>query len=228
MTIKITGRVLTASTDDRTITGLLLPYGEQGSTSVGKVTAEPGALTIPEDPGDVHLNVEHDATRPIGKAVAIDERDEGLVATFRVAATRAGDDVLEEAREGLRACLSVEVDEPVIRAGRLVGGRLSGAGAVVRPAFPSAQLVAADHGDDPDEDEDENPDDTLPTDDDQNEPDDQEDRMTARLSKPATRPGGLTAAKPRAQVTETGPSAHVLFAALAETPDTGLGPTLED
>lgn len=149
--ITVTGRVLTASAEARTITGLLLPYGEEGHTNVGKITAAAGAVTIPDDVSTVHLNIEHDFTRPVGRATSITETDEGLVATFAVARTRAGDDLLEEAAEGLRAALSVEVDEPVIRAGSLLGGVLSGAGAVVRPAFPSAQLVAADAGDLPPE-----------------------------------------------------------------------------
>lgn len=144
-TIKIAGRVMTASREDRTITGLLLPYGEEGRTNVGKITAAAGCLTIPEA-SDVKLDIEHDETRPVGRGAAIGETDDGIVATFSIARTRAGDDVLEEAAEGLRTGLSVEVEEPIIRAGALVGGKLTGAGVVVKPAFPSAQLVAADAG----------------------------------------------------------------------------------
>lgn len=144
-TIKIAGRVMTASREDRTITGLLLPYGEVGRTNVGKITAAAGCLTIPEA-SDVKLDIEHDETRPVGRGAAIGETDDGIVATFSIARTRAGDDVLEEAAEGLRTGLSVEVEEPIIRAGALMGGKLTGAGVVVKPAFPSAQLVAADAG----------------------------------------------------------------------------------
>ena len=144
-TIKIAGRVMTASREDRTITGLLLPYGEEGRTNVGKITAAAGCLTIPEA-SDVKLDIEHDETRPVGRGAAIGETDDGIVATFSIARTRAGDDVLEEAAEGLRTGLSVEVEEPIIRAGALIGGKLTGAGVVVKPAFPSAQLVAADAG----------------------------------------------------------------------------------
>lgn len=145
-TIKIAGRVMTASREDRTITGLLLPYGEEGRTNVGKITASAGSLTIPDPVSDVKLDIEHDLTRPVGRASEIVDTDAGLVATWSIARTRAGDDVLEEAAEGLRTGLSVEVDEPVIRNGALLGGRLTGAGIVVSPAFPSALLVAADAG----------------------------------------------------------------------------------
>lgn len=145
-TIKIAGRVMTASREDRTITGLLLPYGEEGRTNVGKITASAGSLTIPDPVSDVKLDIEHDLTRPVGRASEIVDTDAGLVATWSIARTRAGDDVLEEAAEGLRTGLSVEVEDPVIRGGALLGGVLTGAGVVVNPAFPSAQLVAADAG----------------------------------------------------------------------------------
>lgn len=145
-TIKIAGRVMTASREDRTITGLLLPYGEEGRTNVGKITASAGSLTIPDPVSDVKLDIEHDLTRPVGRASEIVDTDAGLVATWSIARTRAGDDVLEEAAEGLRTGLSVEVEDPVIRGGVLLGGVLTGAGVVVNPAFPSAQLVAADAG----------------------------------------------------------------------------------
>lgn len=145
-TIKITGRVLAASREERVLSGLLLPYGEEGRTNVGRITAAAGAVELPEDPSTVKLDIEHDLTRPVGKATAITETEEGLVATFAIARTRTGDDILEEADEGLRTGLSVEVDDPVIRAGALVGGRLAGAAVCVSPAFPSAQLAASDMG----------------------------------------------------------------------------------
>ena len=146
-TITIAGSVLSASREDRTITGMLLPFGEEGHTSAGTVTAKAGCLTIPEDASEVILNVEHDDLRPIGRATSIEETNDGLVATFRIAETTAGTDILIEAAEGLRTGLSFEVASAVIRDGQLVGGELVGAGAVRHPAFPSAQIVASDCGD---------------------------------------------------------------------------------
>lgn len=148
ITLHLDGARLTAADDgSRTLTGMLVPYDEDGNTSIGRLRVRAGALTIPDDPADVILNTEHDQTRPIGRAARLTPTDDGITASFTVAHTRAGDDALEEAREGLRACLSVEVDNPVVRNGVMVGGLLAGAGHVVRPAFPSAQLVAADCGD---------------------------------------------------------------------------------
>lgn len=144
--MQVNGHLLTASVEDRTLTYRLLPFGEAGSTNLGKITASAGSVTVPDNVGSVGLNIEHDFTRPVGRATEIHEDKDGLVATFKVSRTTAGNDLLEEAAEGLRAAVSVEIDSPVIRDGALISGALTGAGAVVRPAFPSAQLVAADAG----------------------------------------------------------------------------------
>lgn len=148
-TIKLIGKALTANRDERTISGLLLPFGEVGYTSAGAITASAGAVTLPEDPSSVHLNLEHDPLRPVGKGVTFEEREDGIHASYRVANTTAGNDLLTEVEEGLRAHLSVEVSDPVITDGVLVGGALTGTGAVVKPAFASAaiyQVTAADCG----------------------------------------------------------------------------------
>ena len=92
--------MLTANVDDRTITGLMLPYGAPGGrTNLGRVIASAGSVTIPDDPAGVVLNLEHQRTSPIGRATSITEEADGLHATFRVARTRAGDDLLAEVAE---------------------------------------------------------------------------------------------------------------------------------
>lgn len=138
--------LLEASERDRTLRYLLLPWGEQGRTSIGAVIASPGSVELPDDPSSVKLNLEHDRRRPVGRATALWEEVSGILATFVVARTSTGDDVLEEAAAGLRTAVSVEVDEPVVRRGRLLSGLLTAAAAVVEPAFPSARLVASDCG----------------------------------------------------------------------------------
>ncbi|WP_026874288.1 hypothetical protein [Jiangella gansuensis] len=145
------GTLLEASADDRTLTYRLLPYGEQGRTNLGRVTAGPGVVRIPGDPSELVANLEHDRKRPVARATSITEDDGGLTATFRIAATTAGNDLLAEAAEGLRTGISVELSDPVIRNGKLLSAELAGAGFVASPAFPSAQLVAADAGELPDE-----------------------------------------------------------------------------
>lgn len=139
---------LKANKEERLVTGLMLPYGEIGFTNLGKVTASKGAVSLPEDITSVTLNMEHTDTRPVGRATSIEETDEGLVATFKIAKTTTGDDLLEEISDGLRSGLSVEVDSPIIKAGQMLSGLLTACAAVVNPAFNSARvLTAADCGD---------------------------------------------------------------------------------
>ncbi len=153
--LKARGGLLTASLEERILRYRLLPFGEPGSTNKGKILASSGSVEVPAEP--LPVNLEHDYTRPVGSMEA-EETPDGLEATVHVAKTRAGDDVLEEAAAGLRAGISVEIDNPVIRAGKLIAGKLSGAGLVVKPAYPSALLMAADFGEkDADEDEDDVP-----------------------------------------------------------------------
>lgn len=146
MQIQAQGHLLTASEDDRTLTYRLLPFGEPGRTNVGTITVEAGAVAVPEDVSRLPVNLEHEYRQPVGRFVSVTETDTGLEATVRVAATRDGDDALTLASEGLRTGISVELEAPVIRAGRLVSGTLTGAGLVVRPAFENALLTASDMG----------------------------------------------------------------------------------
>lgn len=130
----------------RTVTYRLLPYGQPGRTSVGVVTASRGVVQVPDPAHSVVLNLEHDRTRPVGRLLTVEDRPDALVATFHIAGTRAGDDLLTEIDAGLRTGVSVELDGIAIRDGALLAGTLTGAGAVVRPAFEDATalLVASD------------------------------------------------------------------------------------
>lgn len=144
--LKLSGELLTASVDDRTLTYLLLPYGSPGFTNLGKVYASKGAVDFSEAVGR-SVNVEHDAKRPIGKFARFEETDAGLVATVRIAATTEGNDALVLASEGLRQGISVELASPVIREGHIKSARLDAAGLVTKPAFADALLMASDFGD---------------------------------------------------------------------------------
>jgi len=152
MTIQAQGHLLTASEDDRTLTYRLLPFGEPGRTNVGTITVQAGAVTVPEDVTALRINLEHEYRKPVGRFTSVTETEDGLEATIRVARTRDGDDALTLAAEGLRTGISVEIDSPVIKAGRLIAGTLTGAGLVVRPAFENALLTASDMGEDTDKD----------------------------------------------------------------------------
>jgi hypothetical protein len=145
-TMQITGSLLRASEDDRILTYLLAPFGEPGRTNLGKVTLNATSLTIPDDVTGLIVNQEHTPTVPVGKFARVEATDVGYEADVRFLGTRAGDDALTEAREGVRKGISVEVQNPVIRKGQMLAGVLSGAGVCVTPAYPSALLVAADAG----------------------------------------------------------------------------------
>jgi hypothetical protein len=89
----------------RIISGKIVPYdGEIGQTSVGKVVFEQGSIQLPE-PNKSKLLLEHDAKKPIGKAVAFNETADGVYASFKVSNTSRGTDSLIEASDGLRSGL---------------------------------------------------------------------------------------------------------------------------
>lgn len=156
-TITTAGTLLASDLSNRILSYLLLPFGEPGRTSAGLVTASAGTLTLPADPAALVANDEHDYKKPLGRFTSLEETTEGIKASVKVASTRAGDDLLAEAAEGLKTGISVEISNPVIRAGKLLAGVLDGAGFCVRPAFPSAQLTASDTGEVPGEEDDETP-----------------------------------------------------------------------
>ena len=94
----------------RLISGKIVPYdGEIGQTSVGKVVFEHGSIQLP-DAGKSKLLLEHDAKKPIGKAVAFNETADGVYASFKISNTSRGTDSLIEASDGLRSGLSVGVE----------------------------------------------------------------------------------------------------------------------
>jgi len=133
---------LVASLEDRTLSGLLLPFGQPGHTNLGRITASQASrLDVAQV---VTLNVQHDQTRPVGKAMTLETTPGGILASFHVLHTKAGDDALLEAAEGLRCGLSVEIEPVQVRDGQLVAGTITGAALVVEPAFPNARLAAAE------------------------------------------------------------------------------------
>src|SRR5690606_28139597 len=85
--------------DSRRIRGLLLPYDEPSrlaASGTESIAFSRGAVTLPRDPSVVTLNVEHDRFSPIGRAVALEDTDAGVVAEFEVADTDEGDEYLAD------------------------------------------------------------------------------------------------------------------------------------
>ena len=141
-----------ANIDERTITGLLVPFGEVGQTNAGPIIVQAEHIDIPTDPIVVNLNLDHAGARSgIGPAFKVWKEPRGIMATFTVARTPEGDAALTDARDpnGRRRALSGEFDiilgeyDPVAKARRsLPGGKLWGAALVERGAFPSARVLA--------------------------------------------------------------------------------------
>lgn len=142
MKLTLTSSQLTASAERRTIAGRIVTFGEVGNTSAGPTRFEAGSIDYTDD---VRLVLEHDTTKPLGRAAKLVESDEGIDAVFRIAATRAGDDVLVEAAEQLRDGFSVGVDvvdHELADDGTLVVklASLDHVGLVVNPAIVSARV----------------------------------------------------------------------------------------
>lgn len=141
--IEIDAGTLLANAEDRSCTGLLIPYGEDGRSNIGRFRIGTGAFSLPADPSIATLNDSHARELPLGRATQLRETPQGVVATFSIARTPEGDQALADIASGARRHLSAEVADVVIRAGRAVSGRVFGAALVNEPAFPSATLLAA-------------------------------------------------------------------------------------
>lgn len=151
--LQIESGTLYANRDERTVSGLLVPFGEEGNTNLGRFTVKAGAFSLPRDPSVVTLNVGHDRENPVGRAVLLAEEAEGIRATFKFADTEEADEALEAFANGSRSKLSVEAKGIVLRAGQALAGRIFGAAVVEKGAFPSATLMAADAGDLPEQEQ---------------------------------------------------------------------------
>ena len=145
----------------RVIAGKIVPFGEPGFTSIGKVVFERGSIAIPNE--RFKLLLEHDPKPPLGRAINVQETETGIYAQFKVSETSRGNDALIEAAESLRDGLSVGVlvHKSVDRGDTLFvqSAELQEVSLVHTPAFKSAEVttVAASES----EPEQENP--TQPT-----------------------------------------------------------------
>lgn len=143
--IEIEGGEVLANLEERTITGLVIPYGEVGRTNVGQFEVEAGVITIPADPSVVSLNIDHDRYNPVGRATKVWEEPAGIMATFQLAKTPEGDAALADALDpnGKRRRLSGEF-RTGIKAGKATGGPFAATALVEMGAFASAMVLAAD------------------------------------------------------------------------------------
>jgi HK97 family phage prohead protease len=131
-----------ADSKKRTLTGRIVSWDEKGFTSAGATVFEKDSIDFSKP---IKLLLEHDRTRPIGKMIDVTADDNGIEATFKVAATIAGDDSLLEAAEGLRDGFSVGVkinewknEEGVLR---IKASSLQEVSLVTEPAIDSARVA---------------------------------------------------------------------------------------
>ena len=136
-----------ADANRRIISGQIVPWGEVGNTSVGKVIFERGSIQVP-NVAKIKLLAQHQQTASgvIGRAQSIKATDAGMDGVFKVSASRDGENFLIKASEGLLDGLSVGVD--VLKASERKDGTLIVSAAILKevslvetPAFDSARVV---------------------------------------------------------------------------------------
>jgi len=146
--------VTAADTVKRTISGTIVTWNEQGNTSVGPTVFAADSIEMKP----VKLLLEHDRTRPIGKLMSHEVTSNGIIATFKIANTMAGEDALVEATEGLRDGFSVgaQINEWTNVKGvmQITSATLDEVSLVTDPAIDSARVseVAASENEAPKED----------------------------------------------------------------------------
>ena len=101
----------------RVIEGLVAPYGvptrrvsRRADGSDAALMFAPSSLQTPADLTRLKLLRDHDPARAVGKAVAAEQRPDGLWVRFSVARGAAGDEALALAGDGVLDGLSVGVD----------------------------------------------------------------------------------------------------------------------
>lgn len=140
---------LQAAQATRQMSGMVAPWGQEGSTSAGKLVLTRGSLRLPAELSRVKLVDYHQVPpQAIGYATAAQDTELGLVMTFQLGSTDAASQALVEASEGLRDAFSVELGEYTAPDGvRVTDGLVTAVALVPVPAFADARVtsVAAAH-----------------------------------------------------------------------------------
>jgi len=236
--------ITAADSKERTITGKIVTWNEQGNTSLGPTIFASESIEMKP----VKLLLEHDRTRPIGRMMSHTATKEGIEATFKIANTMAGEDALVEATEGLRDGFSVGamIDEWSNDKGvmKILKARLDEVSLVTDPAIDSARVseVAASENEAPENSESATADTDKPTEGEQvsdtTAPAPTEEAVeAAKVEAAAPRPAFYTAprielskekyleASLRAKVFSDEASIQYLRAAADTTDNAGLVPT---
>ncbi len=135
----------------RTMRGVVIPWGKVGRHRGGRSWRfARGSLKFGHEKY-VWLNDDHDRSARFGRAIAVEDTDDGLVMTFKVKDGPRGDRALARAQNGTKTGLSVEVDIDTLdmekdpdNAGTLLVtmANLTGVGFVKEPAFDDSRLIS--------------------------------------------------------------------------------------
>ncbi len=144
MLLTFSQEIQAADTERRIVSGLVAPYGEVGYTSAGPVVFERGSIAIP-DAGKIKLLSQHQADKPVGRAISFSDSTEGVYGSFKLSSSTRGQDALVLAQENLVSGLSVGVD---VTASKPMGDYLLVTAAVLKEvslvesaAFSSASVT---------------------------------------------------------------------------------------
>jgi HK97 family phage major capsid protein len=147
MRIRMTAALVEASEDASTITGLLIPFHDAASPSVGPAVVRFDADGMHSFADRVWLNEEHEETRRLGFARSTHVDADGIWATFTILPTQRGRDAIIEANSAARDGLSVEAEivlhEDIDGITVVKASTITGAALTMRPAFTSARVTVA-------------------------------------------------------------------------------------
>lgn len=140
----------------RELAGLVVPWNVVGENEAGKWVFERGSLSWADDITRVKLVRHHDPDRPVGHAIELNDRRDGLHGRFRIARGQTGDEVLNLAADGALDGFSAgprigrngfTVDRNGLRT--VHRAELVEVSVVAFPAFPDARVASAvfDRGD---------------------------------------------------------------------------------
>ena len=196
----------------RTIEGLMVPYGEVANIAGDDYRFQPGSITLARS--RTPLLVDHDRGAPVGVLAELVDRDDGVLARFRIDPTPAGDTALVQAGSGSRGSLSIgaEVDDAQeldgvqnVNAARVFEVSLTAMGAF-DGATVTRVAASATETDEPDE-----PDETV-------EPDEPGPDQTTIDEEPTAPPSTPTEGSTTVEATAT-PSPPVILADRPRNPN---------
>jgi phage head maturation protease len=205
MLINFDGKIVAADVPNRTITGMVVPFGVAGNTSAGAVIFEAGSFQQFKAE-EIILNREHSRIAPLGRGISGSETitPAGISMSFKIAPTSAGTDALIEAAEGLRPAFSIEasadeytIDQNVMK---VTAATLQQVAHVTNPAYKTALItdVAASDEEDTQTTEAEKAAEEEPR-------GDQVEETTAQTAEEVTAAAVISAAAPLAYTTPRSP-----------------------